>query len=292
MRQIFLICLAIGVFPFTVSTAAGELRLAVYPMTAPQKLLPPMRILAEYLSERTGETITPIITRDYHEMVLRLEDRSVDIAWLNPINYLKLKERLPGLRYIATYMEFNKDAGEVIPYYHSYIITLKENAITELSQAQDKRMGFTDPGSTSGYAYPAMMLRNLDIEPETYFRNVFFLKRHDRVIEALVAGSIDLGAVSDGTFHSAVQTHGDIFRILLKSDPIPLDAIVSPDHITPERSAMYREALAAMPLDHPFNTVMQEMLGWPAAGFSVLDDSLYDGFREALRSPTPQADPE
>lgn len=277
------IFLAITLVPLTASTARADLRLAVYPMTDPQKLLPPMRILAEYLGERTGEVITPIITRDYHEMVLRLEDRSVDIAWLNPVNYLKLRERLPNLRYIATYMEFNQDAGEVIPYYHSYIITLKESAITELSQARDQRMAFTDVGSTSGYAYPAMMLRNLDIEPEEYFRNVFFLKRHDRVIEALVAGSIDLGAVSDGTYHSAVQTHGDIFRILLKSDPIPLDAIVAPGHISPERAAIYQEALAAMPREHPFNAVMQEMLGWPAAGFSVLDDSLYDGFREALQ---------
>ncbi len=62
MRQIFLICLAIVIFPITVSTAAGELRLAVYPMTDPQKLLPPIRVLAGYLSDRTGEIITPINT--------------------------------------------------------------------------------------------------------------------------------------------------------------------------------------------------------------------------------------
>ncbi len=283
MHHVSRICLIILLLLGMVSMVAAQSRLAVYPMTDPQKLLPPIRVLAGYLGERSGEIITPIITRDYNEMVLRLEDRTVDIAWLNPVNYLKLKERLPDLQYIATYMEFNQDAGEIIPYYHSYIITLKESTITAISQAQDQRMAFTDPGSTSGYAYPAMMLRKLGIEPETYFRNVFFLKRHDRVIEALVAGSIDLGAVSDGTYHSAVQTHGDIFRVLLKSDPIPLDAIVSPAHIPPERVAMYREALAAMALDHPFNTTMEEMLGWPAAGFSVLDDSLYDGFREALQ---------
>lgn len=283
MRRFFLICLAIFFFSFTISTGAAELRLAVYPMTDPQKLLSPMRVLAEYLSDQTGETIVPIITRDYNEMVLRLEDHSVDIAWLNPVNYLKLKERLPGLRYIATYMERNQDAGEIIPFYHSYIITLKESAITEISQARDLRMAFTDVGSTSGYAYPSMMLRKRGIDPDTFFRNVFFLKRHDRVIEALVAGSIDLGAVSDGTYHSAVQTHGDIFRILIKSDPIPLDAIVAPDHISPERVAIYQKALAAMPLEHPFNTTMEATLGWPAAGFSIRDDSLYEGFREALR---------
>jgi phosphonate transport system substrate-binding protein len=283
MRRIFVVCLTIFMFSVVVSPAAAQLRLAVYPMTDPQKLLLPMRVLADYLGEQTGEAIVPIITRDYNEMVQRLEDHSVDIAWLNPVNYLRLKERLPGLRYIATYMERNQDAGEIIPYYHSYVITLKQSGITEISQARDMRMAFTDPGSTSGYAYPNMMLRKRGIDPDTFFRNVFFLKRHDRVIEALVAGSIDLGAVSDGTYHGAVQSHGDIFRILIKSDPIPLDAIVAPDHIPPERVALYRKALAAMPLEHLFNRTMEDALGWPAAGFSIRDDSLYEGFREALR---------
>jgi phosphonate transport system substrate-binding protein len=242
-----------------------------------------MRILTEYLSTKTGDSITPVITRDYDEMTQRLEDRSVDIAWLNPVNYLKLKNRLPNLQYIATYMEFNKDAGEVIPFYHSYIIALKDSGIEDLLQAKAKRFAFTDIGSTSGYAYPVMILRNMGIDPDAHFSSVFFLKRHDRVIEALVAGSIDVGAVSDGTYHTAVLTHGDIFCILARSEPIPLDAIVSPGHISAERVALYRELLRTLPLDHPFNKSMEEQLGWPAAGFSVRDDSLYDSFREAIQ---------
>lgn len=265
------------------ATADSHLRFAIYPMTDPQRLMPPMRILSDYLGEHTGETITPVITRDYNEMVLRLEDRSVDIAWLNPVNYLKLKQRLPSLQYIATYMELGKETGGPVPYYHAYIITLKDSGIEDLAQARDGNFAFTDIGSTSGYAYPAMMLHQRGIEPESFFQKVFFLQRHDRVIEALVSGSIDVGAVSDGTFYSATQNHGDIFRILAKSDPIPLDAIVAPGHISAERVALYQELLRSLPLDHPFNASMQEHLGWPAAGFAVKDDSLYDGFREAMR---------
>ncbi len=102
MRHIFRMCLIIVFVLGLAISATAQSRLAVYPMTDPQKLLPPMRVLAEYLNERTRETITPIIIRDYNEMILRLEERTVDIAWLNPVSYLKLKERLPGLRYKTT----------------------------------------------------------------------------------------------------------------------------------------------------------------------------------------------
>lgn len=276
-------CFVLACLLMAATATAAELKFAIYPMNSPQKLLPPMRILADYLSQQTGDVITPVITRDYNEMVLRLEDRSVDIAWLNPLTYLKLKERAPSLQYIATYMEFNANAGEIIPFYHAYIITTQQSGITNLDQARDKLFAFTDVGSTSGYAYPSAILRCHGIVPESYFRKVFFLKRHDRVIKALVAGSVDLGAVSDGTYHAAVQKHGDIFRVLAKSDPIPLDAIVAPGHISAERTALYRRLLSALPREHPFNAAMIEQLGWPAAGFSIQSDAFYDGFREAIQ---------
>ena len=276
------LCFVLACLLMAATATAAELKFAIYPMNDPQKLLPPMRILADYLSEQTGDVITPVITRDYNEMILRLEDRSVDIAWLNPLNYLKLKQRLPSLQYIATYMEFNANAGEIIPFYHSYIITTRQSGITSLDQTRGKLFAFTDVGSTSGYAYPAVILRRHGIVPDSYFQKVFFLKRHDRVIEALVAGSVDVGAVSDGTYHAAVQEHGDIFRILAESDPIPLDAIVAPGHISAERTALYRRLLSTMPIEHPFNASMNEQLGWPAAGFSTQSDAFYDSFREAI----------
>jgi phosphonate transport system substrate-binding protein len=62
-------------------------------------------------------------------MIQRLEDQSIDIAWLNPVNYLKLQQHLPRLQYIVTYTELNKDLGEVIAFYHSDITSLKDSDI-------------------------------------------------------------------------------------------------------------------------------------------------------------------
>lgn len=270
-------------FILSSSVMARDLKLAVYPSNDPRKLIIPMRIMADYLSEKTGERFVAVVTRDYEELSERLKNRTVDIAWINPINYLKIKAENPDIKYVATYMEKNETTGKIIPYYQSYIITLKSSGIANLSDAKNKRFAFTDPGSTSGYAFPLLIMSKKKIKPADYFKKVFFLKKHDRVINALVRGSIDLGAVSDGTYFTAIRNHGDLFRVIVKSPPIPLDAIVATDNFSDARIEEFGEYLASMPENHLFNRSMLENLGWHAAGFSIKNDQFYDSMREALK---------
>ena len=262
---------------------AENFKLAVYPSNDPKKLIVPMRIMADYLTEKTGDSFTAIVTRDYDELSERLKNKSVHVAWINPINYIKIKTENPALKYIATYMEKNEETGEVIPYYQSFIVSLKTSCIHTLADAEGMRFAFTDPGSTSGYAFPNLMLRQKDIVPNIFFKKVFFLKKHDRVIEALVNQSIDLGGVSDGTYYTAVRKHGDIFAIIEKSDPIPLDAIVAPENFPDTKIKIYKKALTDMPENHLFNRSMREKLGWNAAGFAIKDDQFYNAMRNALK---------
>jgi phosphonate transport system substrate-binding protein len=261
---------------------AGDLKLAVYPSNDPAKLIVPMRIMAEFLAQHSGERFTAIVTRDYAELSQRLAEGTVDVAWINPVNYIKVKAEQPQLKYIATYMEREAQSGEIRPFYQSVIITLGRSGIKNLAEARGRRFAFTDIGSTSGYAYPSLMLKRRGIGPEIHFAKVFFLKKHDRVIEALVRGAIDVGAVSDGTYYTAVEKHGAIFRIIERSDPIPLDAIVAPVHVPDEKVMRFRRILVSMGPDHPFCQAMKQHLGWNAAGFAVRDDAFYDGMREAV----------
>jgi len=241
-----------------------------------------MDIFADYLQAETGDTVEAVVTRDYNELMRRIEDRSIDIAWLNTLNYVRLKNDIPGIQYISTYMERNEITGSMLPFYQSYIVTRNDSGITDLGQGRGRLFAFTDNGSTSGYAYPNMLLRKNGIDPDTFFKKVIFLKKHDRVAEALRKGAIDVGAMSDGTYFMVERKHGDIFRVLAKSDPIPLDAIVANDEIAREKVLAYRKALEEMPHDHPFCRNMREVLGWSAAGFETRDDSFYDSARQAL----------
>ena len=276
------ILLLIGMAMIPASAFADPLKLGVYPSNDPRKLIVPMTLMADYLTEKTGDRFIAVVTQDYAELSERLKSRSVQIAWINPINYIKMKSENPSLKYIATYLEKNQQ-GQITPYYHSFIITLKTSGITHIDQAENHIFAFTDPGSTSGFAFPNLMLRDKGIVPDEFFRKVFFLKKHDRVIEALVNHAIDIGAVSDGTYYTAVKTYGDIFSIIDTSEPIPLDAIVAPDNTPKEKIIQYQKVLTAMPESHPFNLSMREHLGWNAAGFEVKNDRFYDPMRRTLQ---------
>ena len=269
--------LALGSNAFAASVGLG-----IYPSNEPTKLYRVMETFAAYLSERTGDSVTAVVTRDYAELAKRLKEKSLDLAWINTLNYIRITKEYPDLRYIATYVEKNENTGAIQPYYQSYIVAMKERGFAGLADIRNRTFAFTDLASTSGYAYPNLLLHKSGIDPDLYFKKIFFLKKHDRIIAALRAGSIDAGAVSDGTYFTAVRSFGDRFAVLAKSDPIPLDAIIAGSTLPADRTDTYRKALVDMPPDHPFCAQMRAVLGWSAAGFAVRDDSFYDTAREAL----------
>jgi phosphonate transport system substrate-binding protein len=228
-----------------------------------------------------------VVTRNYQEMEQRLQDGSVDFAMVSPAAYVRFVSRVC---YVATYAEWSEITQALSPYYHSVMISLKESPIEALQDLEGKNFGFTDRESTSGHRVPRRMLLQEGIEPEKFFKKVFYLGRHDAVIESLLAGSIQGGAVSDGTLYAAISQYGDLFRVLALSDPIPLDPVVASPSVPEEDVALLREVLLSLPLESSAMEGIREILGWPGAGFVLLDTHFYDSLREALEIEIPKED--
>jgi phosphonate transport system substrate-binding protein len=255
---------------------------ATYPFGDAESIFRAFSPLVEYLAEETDRSIRLVVTRDYQELSDRLADGTVDIAWIGSANYVKTRRAVPDIRYLATYLERDVTGEVVQPYYRSVILTLAASEIHSLSDLAGKRFGFTSPDSTSGYYYPRMVLLREGLDPETFFGSVFFLGRHGDVINALLAGSLDGGTVSDGTYYNAVAGEGERFRVLAWSEPIPLDAVVAAAHLDSSLAGTLRTALTAIPEHHRTNRAIREHLGWNAAGFTVQPHSFYDSVERAL----------
>jgi phosphonate transport system substrate-binding protein len=286
-RESFFLSMALFFLPvlllFSPGIAASDsLVFGAYPFGDPAIVHSALKPLTDYLSEKTAEDIRLVVTRDYKELFLRLADGTVDFAWIGSSNYVKSKKEIPGLHYLATYLELDVSSGKELSYYHSYIITLVESGIGSLEDLEGRRFGFTDPESTSGYAYPKMILEKSGIVPEQFFGSLFYLGRHDNVIGALLSGSLDAGAVSDGTYVNAVKAHGEKFRILARSEPIPLDAVAAAPHVDQLLRSRVRSALTALTPESPSMKAVQRIFGWPAAGFSVEASGFYDSVERAL----------
>lgn len=279
-----LLKLFVASFLLFTTLSAKEYTFATYPSNTPAKIIQALTPLMEHISAQSGDTFKLVVTKDYEELTKRIEEKSVDFAWVNTKNFVLLKEKIPSLRYLVTYLEHSK-SGQITPYYQSFIVAMKDANITSLEGAQGKHFAFTDKESTSGYAYPMMIFEARHINPYTFFQKVFFLKKHDKVIEALMSHSIEVGAISDGTYYTALEKYGDRFTILETSQPIPLDAIVASENVSQEESQRIAHLLEAIPLESPSNKAFEEHLGWASAGFVKKDERFYETFKRTFKVP-------
>lgn len=268
------------------SLMAKEFTFAIYPSNTPEKVSQALAPLMEYLHAQTGQSFRLVVTKDYEELATRIREESVDFAWVNTKNYVLLKEEIPSLAYLATYQERSKN-GKITPYYQAFIIALKEANIHTLHEAKGRHFAFTDKDSTSGYAYPMLLIRDQGIDPYSFFSKVFFLKKHDNIPKALLSHAIDLGAVSDGTYYNANELYGDIFSIVATSKPIPLDAIVATKNVSLTLREYVQQALTALNETSPAMLGLHEHLGWMGAGFVHKEEGFYTSFKEALKNQTP-----
>ena len=66
---------------------ADSYKLAIYPSNHPQKLIIPMKIMAEYLSQKSGDKFIAVVTRDYAELSERLRNKTIQSAGCGPGYY-------------------------------------------------------------------------------------------------------------------------------------------------------------------------------------------------------------
>ncbi len=279
LKSIFALSALFATLVAPLPAAAKELRFGAFPSSDPDKLLAVMQELGGYLTERLGEPVSVVITRDYTETAARLAEGSLDLAWLGALNYVQVVDEVPGTRYLATYVNRSVATGKVAPYYHSVIVVAANSGIDSIADLKGKRFAFTDPGSTSGYAYPSYLLRKNGVDPDHDLAKVFFLKRHDRIVEALLSGAVDGGALADDVYYGIRHRTGDALKVIAQSDPIPMVAVVASRRLDPETARRVQEALAALPPDHPFCRKMHAVFGWDTAGFQIHGDALYDPVR-------------
>jgi len=152
-----------------------------------------------------------------------------------------------------------------------------------LGDLKGKKFGFTDYQSASGYVYPRSFLLSEGIVPENYFSQIFMLKKHSKILAALVNRSIDAGATYDVNYTTGTEEYGDVFHVVAETLPIPFDAFAAGPHVPDEVIRSLRSALLKLSKDSPAFSRMNE-LGTTYRGFTVRDDDFYDVVREAYGS--------
>lgn len=228
-----------------------------------------------WLGERLGCKFDFIGAESYEEMIDMVAQGKVHLASLGPVPFLEAKEKNPKIELLLTELSWNRDKTERIDSYHSYILTLKDRTdLNGLGDLKGKSFAFVNRHSTSGYQYPNAILRKQGIIPEEYFGRVFFLGSHPRVTDAIAAGSIDAGSTYRFNWEQATKKHGDIFKAVFTSPPIPMPAIAAHPSFPKE---LQEKVIKELPAIDP-----ELLKGIPCDGYTVRPESFYDGIRVIL----------
>lgn len=182
--------------------------------------------LIAYLEKELDKEIVFVVSKDYNHLLTLIEEGHIDIASLSPKLFATSRQKGMQTHYLATF-KINDDQEHARCTYHSLIVTHKESSIQTMSDLKHRSFGFTDAQSTSGYFYPRLLMRQNGIDPQKDLGKVYMLKKHSKIIEAILEKSIDAGAFYEGTYMTLAKEKQEKIRILATSEEIPYDAMVA-----------------------------------------------------------------
>lgn len=262
----------------TTKSKNNRIVFGVTPWIDAKKLRKMFSPLMSYLSQTLGRKFVFRVANTYDDLGKRIKNKAVDVGLFPPRAYVYAKSLIPQLKYLVTYQRIDS-RGELRDYYKGVIITLKSSSFKSLDSLKGTRFAFTDYHSASGYLYPSALLKKKGIIPDTYFSQVFMLKKHDKVTAALVHHSIDAGATWDQNLKNAIKKYGKVFRTIAETEPIPLDAYAAGPHVSDQDCEIIKTALLQLKSDSIYFQKMKQ-LGFPFDGYTIRSDEFYNVVRE------------
>lgn len=235
--------------------------------------------LMDFLEKRLEIKINHLVSKDYNNLVTLMENGEIDLATYPSGLYVKAKQQMPELHYIATMLLKDSD-GKLTDHYRGVIAVAGDSSIRNLFMIKGKRIGFTDKRSSSGYVYPMLHLMEKGIDPDKDFAGVFMLKKHNKVIEALMKGLIDVGATYEASIVETNRKIPNSLSIISKTPEIPFDAIAaSPDLDDSLVKKLQKAFLEFKPTPTKWDQINVSKTS--PQGFSLRSDSFYDIVRHA-----------
>jgi PAS domain S-box-containing protein len=196
----------------------------------------------DYLNDAGLKHRFELVPLTYPQLEEAVRAKRVDIVLTQPAHYIVLSYREGLYSPLATLMEH--DGDKALAGFGGTILTLAERRdIRELADLRGKVIAFSSKVSLGGYQAQAFELAKIGIELPRDAGLVETGMPHDKVLDAVLAGTADAGFVRTGVFEAMARER--------KIDPSKfavLKAASAPDYPFALSTRLYPEwALAAMP---------------------------------------------
>jgi phosphonate transport system substrate-binding protein len=229
----------------------------------------------DYLNEKTPYQFEIKLSRVYQDTIERLGRKEILIASCGPVPYIHTREKYP-VKPILRPLN-----GDGKPYYRGVIFVRHDSLLRKIADIKGKSFAFGPELSTAGHILPEYHLRKAGIQLKD-LKEYSFLRHHDSVVNAVLKGKYDAGAVKDVV---AYQHEKEGLRFIYITDAIPTVPIVVRDDAPNELILAVKAAL--LKIDPRNQNHRERMAQWDEEfkyGFIEAKDSDYDAIRKILQS--------
>lgn len=167
---------------------------------------------AEYLGKAIPYHDFSILCLDFSKVESAVEFGQVDFILTNPSQYASLEKRY-GVSRILTLV--NRGPGFLESRYGGVIFVRNDRRdLQELEDLKNIKFAATDVLSFGGWLAPLRHLLANGIDPKINFKELYFAGSHDAVVQAVLVGRVDAGAVRTDTLEQmAVEGKIDLRQI-------------------------------------------------------------------------------
>ncbi len=262
--------------------ATAPLKVGIIPFDNADAIQKAFQPFATYLGNKSGRPGGMVfVTPSYAGVLQALQADQIDCAYLNPLSYV-----------LATQQFANTPEKLVpisMPYFHGsltykgIIYVRADSGINSLKDLKGKSFAFNDRTSTSGFLYPAGMLKKAGIDPEKDLKpvnisgtaGVLAVFNKQAAAGAIYEGGIET-AFTDTATKKVDQSKVKQFKIIATTDPIPNGMIVARGNLDPATLNKLKAALANINTD-PDGQAALKVIPWDK--IVPADDSIFNPVR-------------
>lgn len=221
------------------------LRFAVATMISAEPTFATYRLLVQRICKDVGLREVFVLRPSYAQVRLALERGELDVAFVCTGTYTRavFGGRIKML--VQPELEEGLD-------YRSVFLVPARSKVKKLADLRGTVMAFTDPESNTGCFVPTVTLAQRGWRPETFFKKITFTGSHDRSIEAVTRGLVDVASVDSLVWESAKQQDPSLagrVKVMWQSEAFGPPPIVVPRSLDPELEASLRRAFLALDKD-------------------------------------------
>lgn len=248
--------------------------------------------MSDFLSKELGIKVETSVGTNFVTVVEAMGSKQVDVGFLNPLSYV-LANADYGTEVIL------KSVRKGSATYRAQLTVRKDSNIPVCDAAKDKtckatfdalkgkKLAFVDPGSTSGYLFPASFMKGagVDLEKGKFFSDWIFAGGHDTAVKAVYNKVVDAAWSFEDARDNLVKEFPDVKEKLVPvayTSDIPNDTVSVRKDLPADLKAKIKDALLKFAQTEDGKKVLKDL--YTIDGFAEGSDKDYQVVKDMAKN--------